>query len=83
LGGRQTDFTGDPLTSRWKPSIVAGGGSQAVHFRFRRADPAIYVRAAAKAALEGRKVNITQNFRSAPGIINFVNSFFTATWPWW
>ncbi|MCF7811712.1 UvrD-helicase domain-containing protein [bacterium] len=49
-------------------------------YRFRRADPRIYLHITDIIGKQGSKVQISQNFRSAPGIINFVNSFFTPIW---
>ncbi|NQT35262.1 UvrD-helicase domain-containing protein [bacterium] len=49
-------------------------------YRFRRADNRIYTQATERVIKQGEKVIIKQNFRSAPGIIEFVNSFFTPIW---
>ncbi len=58
---------------------IVGDPKQSI-YRFRRADPDIYGAAVEKVVKTGKKVEITQNFRSSPGIVDFVNVFFTRIW---
>ncbi|NQU06243.1 MAG: UvrD-helicase domain-containing protein, partial [Calditrichaeota bacterium] len=58
---------------------VIGDPKQSI-YRFRRADPRIYLHTTDLIEKQGSKVQISQNFRSAPGIINFVNDFFSPIW---
>ncbi|MDP8228324.1 MAG: UvrD-helicase domain-containing protein, partial [Candidatus Electryoneaceae bacterium] len=58
---------------------VIGDPKQSI-YRFRRADPRIYHKASGAIQRIGNKVLITQNFRSAPGIVHFVNAFFGQIW---
>lgn len=58
---------------------VVGDPKQSI-YRFRRADPRVYRHATGIVTRAGEKVVISQNFRSAPGIIDFVNAFFTPLW---
>ncbi len=44
-------------------------------YRFRRADPAVFLNLRERIPPEG-KLPLNQNFRSQPGILNFVNSIF-------
>jgi ATP-dependent helicase/nuclease subunit A len=59
--------------------VVVGDPKQSI-YRFRRADASIF--AAACEAAKTRKgvelVSLTQNFRSTPGILRFVNRFFSS-----
>ncbi len=72
-----TDF--DAIELELGKLCIVGDPKQSI-YRFRRADPRIYRRAADKLVRRGERVPITQNFRSAPGIIKFVNEFFTPLW---
>ncbi|MBT7617302.1 MAG: UvrD-helicase domain-containing protein [Calditrichaeota bacterium] len=58
---------------------LVGDPKQSI-YRFRRADPDIYGAAVKQVIKTGRKVEITQNFRSSPGIVNFINLFFEKVW---
>lgn len=61
-----------------KISII-GDPKQSI-YRFRRADTRVYNRATRHVTEFGSKQQIAQNFRSAPGIIEFVNIFFGTVW---
>lgn len=58
---------------------LVGDPKQSI-YRFRRADPDIYGDAVGRVMKTGKKVEITQNFRSSPGIVEFVNVFFEHVW---
>ncbi len=58
---------------------IVGDPKQSI-YRFRRADPRVYQSATDDILKTGNKLFITQNFRSAAGIVNFVNRFFTSMW---
>lgn len=58
---------------------IVGDPKQSI-YRFRRADPHIYIDAAEKIEDIGRKIRIVQNFRSDSSIIRFVNEFFRKIW---
>lgn len=59
--------------------VVLGDPKQSI-YRFRRADPITYSRTTEAIAERGRKIPISQNFRSSAGIIKFVNAFFAEIW---
>ncbi|MBI3126584.1 MAG: UvrD-helicase domain-containing protein [Candidatus Tectomicrobia bacterium] len=75
--------SGEPCPEDWRGARLAGGGlflvgdpKQAI-YRFRRADIAVYEEAKRIVERSGGKVlAITQNFRSAPGVIQVVNGIF-------
>ena len=58
--------------------FLVGDPKQSI-YRFRRADIAIYqkVKGIIKALPNGRVLHITENFRSTPGVIEFVNGAFS------
>ena len=58
--------------------FLVGDPKQSI-YRFRRADIAIYheVREKIEALRNGRLLHITENFRSTPGVIDFVNEAFS------
>jgi len=58
---------------------LVGDPKQSI-YRFRRADHRIYISATEQVRSFGEKIIISQNFRSAPGIIDFVNGFFESIW---
>ena len=60
--------------------VVVGDPKQSI-YRFRRADASIFAAAceAAKTRPGVELVSLTQNFRSTPAILRFVNRFFSAT----
>ena len=58
---------------------IIGDPKQSI-YRFRRADPRIYRRAADIIRRTGEIVIISQNFRSARGIVDFANDLFGAVW---
>ncbi len=60
--------------------VVVGDPKQSI-YRFRRADASIFAAAceAAKTRPGLELVSLTPNFRSTPGILRFVNRFFSAT----
>ncbi len=68
----------------WREIKLRGGGVFVVGdpkqsiYRFRRADIAIYhgVKKMIEGAPNGKVIQITENFRSAPGVINWVNIIF-------
>ncbi len=57
--------------------FVVGDPKQSI-YRFRRADIAIYhsVKKLIEGAPEGKVIHITENFRSVPGVIEWVNEIF-------
>lgn len=70
-----------PATLPWELAPIApgrlfvvGDPKQSI-YRFRRADVALYQRAAV--SLGGERLNLVQNFRSAPGVIDWVNHVFS------
>ncbi|MEK6709046.1 MAG: UvrD-helicase domain-containing protein [Nitrospinota bacterium] len=76
--------SGDPCPADWREARLEGGRlflvgdpKQAI-YRFRRADIAVYEEAkeAVRRSPGGRVLAITENFRSAPGVIAFVNGVF-------
>ncbi len=58
---------------------IVGDPKQSI-YRFRRADPRVYKSATEDILQTGNKRLVTQNFRSAVGIVNFVNRFFSSIW---
>ena len=58
--------------------FLVGDPKQSI-YRFRRADIAIYheVREMIEALPNGRLLHITENFRSTPGVVDFVNEAFS------
>ena len=58
--------------------FLVGDPKQSI-YRFRRADIAIYheVREKIEALPNGRALHITENFRSTPGVVDFVNEAFS------
>ena len=78
--------TAKPEAEEWREirlemgKICLIGDPKQSIYRFRRADNRIYTQATGRVIKHGEKVMIRQNFRSAPGIIEFVNSFFTPIW---
>ena len=58
--------------------FLVGDPKQSI-YRFRRADIAIYheVREKIEALPNGRLLHITENFRSTPGVVDFVNKAFS------
>jgi ATP-dependent exoDNAse (exonuclease V) beta subunit len=62
----------------WRPApgalFVVGDPKQSI-YRFRRADVATYLRVRDEVLAEGRR-SIVQNFRSVPGVIDWVNRVF-------
>ncbi len=58
--------------------FLVGDPKQSI-YRFRRADIAIYheVKEKIEALPNGRLLHITENFRSAPGVVEFVNGAFS------
>jgi ATP-dependent helicase/nuclease subunit A len=77
LAGFSGGATEDP---RLGPAsyVVVGDPKQSI-YRFRRADASIFAAAceAAKTRSGVELVSLTQNFRSTPGILRFVNRFFS------
>ncbi len=55
--------------------VVVGDPKQSI-YRFRRADVALFRRLAEEAAARGDRLSLTQNFRSRPAILRFVNRVF-------
>ncbi len=72
---RGVDDSGIPPASY----VVVGDPKQSI-YRFRRADASIFAAAceAAKTRAGVELVSLTQNFRSTPAILRFVNRFFAA-----
>ncbi len=58
---------------------IIGDPKQSI-YRFRRADSSVYSKAANEVAKYGKKVLISQNFRSSRGVVEFVNAFFGKIW---
>ncbi len=58
---------------------IVGDPKQSI-YRFRGADPKIYGIAVERLNTIGNFGVISRNFRSAPGVLNFVNAFFTMAW---
>ena len=60
--------------------VIVGDPKQSI-YRFRRADASIFAAACEAAATRPgvELVSLTQNFRSTPGILRFVNRFFAAS----
>ena len=56
--------------------FVVGDAKQSI-YRFRRADPAVFDAMRARIPAAGR-LPLTQNFRSQPAILNFVNAVFAS-----
>ncbi len=56
--------------------FVVGDAKQSI-YRFRRADPAVFDAMRARIPTVGR-LPLTQNFRSQPAILNFVNALFAS-----
>lgn len=65
--------------SRITSICVVGDAKQSI-YRFRRADEGLFRTVTERIKAIGRGVTISQNFRSDPGIITFVNSFFSLFW---
>lgn len=59
---------------------VVGDPKQSI-YRFRRADSRMFNKATEEIEQFGSRVRIIQNFRSATGLIEFVNCFFASIWP--
>jgi ATP-dependent helicase/nuclease subunit A len=55
--------------------VVVGDPKQSI-YRFRRADVALFRRLAGEAEARGDRLSLTQNFRSRPAILRFVNRVF-------
>ena len=58
---------------------IVGDVKQSI-YRFRGADRRLFQKVSNTIASFGRRVNISQNFRSSRGIIDFVNAFFSHFW---
>ena len=56
--------------------FVVGDAKQSI-YRFRKADPAVFDAMRARIPVAGR-LPLTQNFRSQPAILNFVNGLFAS-----
>ena len=72
----------EPLTSRWREVklepgklFIVGDPKQAI-YRFRRADIEVYEEAKECVEKQGELLQIVQNFRTLPSIIDWVNSSF-------
>jgi ATP-dependent helicase/nuclease subunit A len=74
LAGRPGSTGIDPEPGR---IFVVGDPKQSI-YRFRRADVEIYELVKEAIAGAGSLLNITQNFRSVPGVIDWVNHAFSA-----
>ncbi len=74
LAGRPGSSGIDPEPGRL---FVVGDPKQSI-YRFRRADVEIYELVKEAIAGAGELLNITQNFRSVPGVIDWVNQAFSA-----
>ncbi|MCK4550002.1 MAG: UvrD-helicase domain-containing protein, partial [Candidatus Krumholzibacteria bacterium] len=74
LAGRPGSSGIDPEPGRL---FVVGDPKQSI-YRFRRADVEIYELVKEAIAGAGSLLNITQNFRSVPGVIDWVNHAFSA-----
>ncbi|MFO0960467.1 MAG: UvrD-helicase domain-containing protein [Isosphaeraceae bacterium] len=59
--------------------FLVGDAKQSI-YRFRRAEPRIFGRYREAFPDEGRK-DLTANFRSVPGLLDFVNALFAGTFP--
>ncbi len=73
----------DPEERDWRKVRLRGGGlflvgdpKQSI-YRFRRADIAVYHEASRIVSKYGKVLRIRQNFRSAPGVIDWVNGVFS------
>ena len=73
----------DPEERVWRKVRLRGGGlflvgdpKQSI-YRFRRADIAVYHEASRIVSKYGKVLRIRQNFRSAPGVIDWVNGVFS------
>ncbi|MDP7385815.1 MAG: UvrD-helicase domain-containing protein, partial [Nitrospinota bacterium] len=73
----------DPKERDWRKVRLRGGGlflvgdpKQSI-YRFRRADIAVYHEASRIVSRYGKVLRIRQNFRSAPGVIDWVNGVFS------
>ena len=58
---------------------IVGDLKQSI-YRFRRADPQLFRRTASLIARFGKTAQISQNFRSSKGVLDFVNRFFNHIW---
>lgn|GEM_PF-3779959 len=58
---------------------VVGDPKQSI-YRFRGADIETYKNASKLIVKTGKSIQISQNFRSSKGIIDFVNAFFSSLW---
>jgi len=56
--------------------FIVGDPKQSI-YRFRKADVEIYELVKERLAASGERLSITQNFRSVPGIVNWVNDVFS------
>jgi len=79
-GGLSRSFGSDEELRLEPGGICIVGDPKQSIYRFRRADPRIYRRAAEKILQTGESVTISHNFRSARGIVEFVNDLFTTVW---
>ena len=59
--------------------FLVGDFKQSI-YRFRGADPALFGRFRSLVPADGR-LDLTENFRSVPGILHFVNALFGGTFP--
>lgn len=59
--------------------FLVGDAKQSI-YRFRGAEPAIFDRFRSRFPAEGR-LNLTENFRSVPGVLAFVNALFADAFP--
>ena len=73
--GSVNDASWEDLAGKLPPGrlVVVGDPKQSI-YRFRRADIEVY--SAAEAALVDEPVELATNFRSVPGIVEWVNAFF-------
>ncbi len=78
-------LAGEGDAADWREALLEDAGlflvgdpKQSI-YRFRRADIAIYheVREMIEALPNGRLLHITENFRSTPGVVDFVNEAFS------
>ncbi len=67
-------LTGSPDTNKL---FIVGDYKQSI-YRFRGADPAVFVQLRGETPVNGR-LPLSQNFRSQPGIISFVNTLFASS----
>ncbi|MDD4857403.1 MAG: UvrD-helicase domain-containing protein, partial [Candidatus Krumholzibacteria bacterium] len=81
-GGRGESEGSGASIGRAAPESVTGklfivGDPKQSIYRFRGADIEMYERVKARLAMDGEVLSITQNFRSVPGIIEWVNDTFS------